>query len=168
MALETIFQHELLTKFAYPFLLIFFIVFAVLEKTQILGEDKKQLNAVLAFVIGLIFLSVVQPRLIVENMILFLTVAIVIVFVVLLLWGFVSGGELKTDFLSNKGVKWTVGIVVVIAVIVAVFWAAGISTDAFDFLFKQSWSNTFWTNFIFVAVVAAALAVVLKTKSGSD
>ena len=165
MALETIFQHELLTKFAYPFLLIFFIVFAILEKTKILGEDKKQLNAVLAFVIGLIFLSVVQPRLIVENMILFLTVAIVIVFVVLLLWGFVSGGELKTNFLSNKGVKWTVGIVVVIAVIVAVFWAAGISTDAFDFLFKQNWSNSFWTNFIFVAVVAAALAVVLKTGS---
>ena len=80
MVLETIFQHELLTKFAYPFLLIFFIVFAILEKTKILGDDKKQLNAVLAFVIGLIFLSVVQPRLIVENMILFLTVAIVIVF----------------------------------------------------------------------------------------
>ena len=162
MALETIFQHELLTKFAYPFLLIFFIVFAILEKTKILGEDKKQLNAVLAFVIGLIFLSVVQPRLIVENMILFLTVAIVIVFVVLLLWGFVSGGDLKENFLSNKGVKWTVGIVVVIAVIVAVFWAMGLTSDTFDFLFKQSWSNSFWTNFIFVAVVAAALAVVLK------
>jgi len=162
MGVETIFQHEFATKFAYPFLLIFFIVFAILEKTKLLGDDKKQLNAVLAFVIGLIFLSVVQPRLIVENMILFLTVAIVIVFVVLMLWGFVSGGEVKENFLSNKGVKWTVGIVVVIAVIVAVLWAAGISTDTFDFLFKQSWSNTFWTNFIFVAVVAAALAVVLK------
>ena len=168
MGVETIFQHELLTKFAYPFLLIFFIVFAILEKTKILGDDKKQLNAVLAFVIGLIFLSVVQPRLIVENLILFLTVAIVIVFVVLLLWGFVSGGEIKENFLSNKGVKWTVGIAVVIAVIVAVFWAAGITTDAFDFLFKQSWSNTFWTNFIFVAVVAAALAVVLNSGSGSS
>ena len=166
MGVETIFQHELLTKFAYPFLLIFFILFAILEKGKILGDDKKQLNAVLAFVIGLIFLSFVQPRLIVENMILFLTVAIVIVFVVLLLWGFVSGGEVKENFLSNKGVKWTVGIVVVISVIVAAFWAAGISTDAFDFLFKQSWSNSFWTNFIFVAVVAAALAVVLKS-SGS-
>ena len=168
MALETIFQHELLTKFAYPFLLIFFIVFAVLEKTKLLGENKKQLNAVLAFVIGLIFLSVVQPRLIVENMILFLTVAIVIVFVVLLLWGFISGKGLESDILSNKGVKWTVGIAVVIAVIVAVFWAAGISTDAFDFLFKQSWSNTFWTNFMFVAVVAAALAVVLKSSSSKS
>jgi len=164
MGIETIFQHEFATKFAYPFLLIFFIVFAILEKTNLVGEDKKQLNAVLAFVIGLIFLSAVQPRLIVENMILFLTVAIVIVFVVLMLWGFVSGGDLKADFLSNKGVKWTVGIAVVIAVIVAVFWAAGIENSTFDFLFKQSWSNTFWTNFVFVAVVAAALAVVLKSK----
>ena len=167
MGVETILQHELATKFIYPFLLIFFILFAILEKGKILGEDKKQLNAVLAFVIGLIFLSFVQPRLIVENMILFLTVAIVIVFVVLLLWGFVSGGEIKTDFLSNKYVKWTVGIVVVISVIVAVFWAMGLTSDTFDFLFKQSWSNSFWTNFIFVAVVAAALAVVLKSSGGS-
>ena len=37
MGVETIFQHELLTKFAYPFLLIFFIVFAVLEKTNLEG-----------------------------------------------------------------------------------------------------------------------------------
>lgn len=167
MALETIFQHELLTKFIYPFCLIFFIIFAILEKTKILGDDKKQLNAFLAGIIGLIFLSVVEPRLIVENMILFLTVAIVIVFVVLLLWGFVSGGEVKENFLSNKGVKWTVGIVVVISVIVAVFWAMGLTSDTFDFLFKQSWSNSFWTNFIFVAVVAAALAVVLKSSGSS-
>jgi len=164
MGVESIFQHEFATKFIYPFLLIFFIVFAILEKTKLLGGDKKQLNAVLAFVIGLIFLSVVQPRLIVENMILFMTVAIVIVFVVLLLWGFVSGKGLGEDILSNKGVKWAVGIVLVIAVIVAVFWAAGIDNSAIDFLFKQSWSNSFWTNFVFVAVVAAALAVVLRSK----
>jgi len=161
MGLETIFQHEVATKFAYPFLLIFFIVFAILEKTKLLGEGK-QLNSVVAGVIGLIFLSVVQPRLIVENMILFLTVAIVIVFVVLLLWGFVSGEKgLKFED-APKPLKWVIGIAIVIAVIVAVFWATGISTGTFDFLFKQSWSNTFWTNFIFVAVVVAALAVVLK------
>ncbi len=70
-----------------------FIVFAVLEKTKVLGDDKKQLNALLAFVIGLIFVGAVFPKLIVANMILFLTVALVIVFVVLLLWGFVYSGE---------------------------------------------------------------------------
>ena len=162
MEVETIFQHEILTKFAYPFLLIFFIVFAILEKTKVLGEDKKQLNALIAFVLGLIFLSAVQPKMIVGNLILFLTVALVVMFVALLLWGFVSGGELKTDFLSNKTVKWVVGIGVMIAVVIAVFWAAGIDSGVIDLLFKQSWSNALWTNIAFVVVIAIALALVLK------
>ena len=51
---ENILQHETLTSFVYPFLLIFFIVFAILEKTKIFGEEKKQVNAFVAFVIGLI------------------------------------------------------------------------------------------------------------------
>ncbi len=162
MVAETIFQHEILTKFAYPFLLIFFIVFAVLEKTKLLGEDKKQLNALIAFVIGFIFLGAVQPGEIVGNLILFLTVALVVMFVALLLWGFVSGGELKTDFLKNKAVKWIVGIGVIVAVVIALFWATGIDSDVIELLFEQTWSNTLWTNIAFVVVVAIALALVLR------
>lgn len=162
MAIETIFQHEILTKFAYPFLLIFFIVFAILEKTKVLGDDKKQLNALVAFVMGLIFLSAVQPKMIVGNLILFLTVALIVMFVALLLWGFVSGGELKTDFLKNKAVKWVVGIGVMVAVVFAILWAAGIDAGIIDLLFKQSWSSALWTNIAFVVVIAIALALVLK------
>ena len=29
-------------------------------------------------------------------------------------------------------------------------------------LFKQSWSNTLWTNVAFVVAIAAALAIVMK------
>ena len=162
MAIETIFQHEILTKFAYPFLLIFFIVFAVLEKTKLLGEDKKQINALIAFVIGLIFLSALQPKMIVSNLVLFLTVGLVVMFVALLLWGFVSGGDFKEDILKNKSVKWTLGAVVIVGVIMAFFWAAGLSEGLIDLLFKQSWSSSFWTNISFVVVIAIALALVLK------
>ena len=42
-----------------PFLLIFTIVFAVLQKTNILGEDKKNFNVIIALVVGL---SVVIPH----------------------------------------------------------------------------------------------------------
>lgn len=164
MGVETIFQHELATKFAYPFLLIFVLVYGILEKTKLLGEDRHQLNAIIALVIGLILLSVVQPRLIIENMILFLTVAIVIMFVGLLLWGFISGEKGLQFENAPRGLKWAAGAAVLIAVIWAVVWATGISPSAFDFLFRQSWSNTFWTNFIFVVVVAAALGVVLRNK----
>ena len=51
----TILQHWIFTKFALPFLLVFFIVYGVLAKTKVLG-DAKQLNAMVSFVIGLIFI----------------------------------------------------------------------------------------------------------------
>ena len=89
---ETILQHWIVTQFILPFTLVFALVYAILLKTKLLGEGN-QVNAIIAGVIGLIFVSALEPKLIVENMMLFLAVAIVIVFVVLLLWGFVSGGD---------------------------------------------------------------------------
>ncbi len=162
MALETIFANEIFTKFAFPFLLIFFVFFAILERTKILGDDQRQLDALVSFVIALIFVSAVYPKLVVTNLILFLTVAIIVVFVVLLLWGFVFG-DIKEGFNPDKWMKWVLGVLVTIAVVIAVFWAAGIQLEAFDFLFRQSWSNTFWTNAVFVLVIAAALALVLTS-----
>jgi len=160
MVAETILQSEILTKFVYPFLLVFFIVFAVLEKTKVLGDDKKQLNALVAFIIGLIFVGAVFPKIVVGNLILFLTVALVVMFVVLLLWGFIAG-DIKEGFKIPSGLKIALMIIVGIAVIIAVFWALGVGSNFFDFLFRSSWSDSLWTNLLFVIVIAAALAVVL-------
>ncbi len=164
MAETTILQHWLFTKFAFPFLLVFFILFAILEKTKIFGEDKKQLNALLSFVVSLIFVGAVFPKLVVENLILFLTVAIVIVFVGLLLWGFIIGGDAK---ISNDAVKWVFGVVLVLILIGAVLWATGVSGTVFNFFTGGILGKSFWTNLIFIIVIAAALAVVLKAGKGS-
>jgi len=160
MAGLTFLQSPVLTKFVYPFLLSFFLIFAILEKTKIFGSDKKQLNALIAFVIGFIFISAVFPKEMVGNLILFLTVAIVVVFVVLLLWGFVMGEEgLKIYADAPKGLKIGIGVVIIIAIIVAVLWAAGVDTlGIVDKLFNSSWSDSFWTNTLFIIFVAAALA----------
>lgn len=158
---ETILQHPILTSFVYPFLIVFFILFAVLEKSKLLGEDKKQLNALLAFVIGLVFVSAVFPKMFVENMMLFLSVTLVIMFVILLLWGFIYSS--KDGFSLTKPMKVGLGVVFTIATIFAVFWATGISGKVYDFLFGQSWSNVFWTNFIFIVLIALALGVVIKS-----
>lgn len=155
---ETIFQHWIFTKFALPFFLIFFIVFAILEKTKIFGDGKKQLNALISLIIGLIFISATSWTLVVSNLILFLTISLIVVFVGLLLWGFLTGGDAK---ISGKGLKIVGGIVVVIAVILAILWASNTSIGIFDFLFGQSWSKGFWTNFLFIVVIGIALALVL-------
>jgi len=160
MVQETILQHWVVTKFILPFFLVFFIVFALLEKTNILGEDKSQLNAFLAIVIGLIFVGAVFPKVVVGNMVLFLTVALVVVFVGLLIWGFLSGGEAKIE---GKAIKIIGGAVVVIAVILGLVWAGGWDLGFLGWLFNQEWSKPVWTNVAFIVAIAAALAWVLKT-----
>lgn len=159
MAASIIFQSDIFTKFILPFLLIWTIVFAILGKTKLLGENK-QVDSIVAFVIGFIFVAALEPKEIVSNLILFLTVAIIVMFVGLLLWGFVSGGtEIKIE---TTWLKWVTGIVIILALIIALIWASGLQSSATDYLFKSSWSSTFWTNLFFIAVVAIALAVALK------
>ncbi len=166
MVRETILQHWLFTEFLFPFILIFFIVFAILEKTKALGDDNKQVNAIIAFVMGLIFVGVVSPKNFVDNMVLFLGVSVVVVLVLLLLWGFLSGASMKENMFDGKYAKWIVLGVSVVAVLIGVLWAAGITVSEInDLLFNKTLSNTFWANVIFIVVIAVALAIVLKKKS---
>ena len=161
MAVETILQHWILTQFVYPFLLVFFIVFAALEKLKLLGGDeKRQLNALVSFVIGLIFVGAIFPKLVVANMILFLTVSLVVVFVFLLLWGFVMGEGIKID--DKSPLKYASAGLIFLAVAVAVLWATGIWDEVYTFLFERTWSEEFWTNTIFVLAVVGALGAMLK------
>ncbi len=157
----TILQHWIFSQFLFPFLLVFFIVFAILERTKIFGEGKKQINALTAFVIGLIFVSAVYPKLVVSNLILFLTVTIVAVFVILLIWGFIWGSE--KEFELKGWMKWVLGITAGIAFIWALIWATGL-TDKLGSLFSGSGSlgNTIITNGVFLLVIAVALALILK------
>lgn len=160
MAVEIFFQNVIFSKFILPFLFIFFIVFAILEKTKVLGEHK-QINALVAFVIGLIFVGVAFPKEVVENLILFLTVALVVLFVVLILWGFLVGGEINMSSLG-PGIKWATGIFVSAVVFIAVLWATGFDLGLIGALFYQPWSETFWTNALFIVLIGAALALVIR------
>ena len=165
---ETILQHWILTNFAYPFLLIFFIAFGILEKSKLFGSDKKQLNALIAFVIGLIFITAVFPKLVVGNLILFLTVSIVVMFVALLLWGFVAGEKGLKFEEAPKALKYIIGIAIVIAVIIALLWALGAEGSFFDFLFRSNWSNEFFTNVVFIVVVIIALVIIVRGGKSSQ
>ncbi|MCK5603923.1 hypothetical protein KAR91_18695 [Candidatus Pacearchaeota archaeon] len=167
MAETTIVQHWLVTQFILPFLLIWFVSFALLEKSKLLGEGKQQLNAMTAAVLAAIFVGALEPTMIVTNMVLFLTVSIIIVFVGLILWGFVSGNDLSKEILHSK-LKWPAGILIFAAVILAVTWSSGINNlGILSSLFNQSWSETFWTNVAFIAVVVGAITAVLWKKASS-
>jgi hypothetical protein len=169
----TILQAPLLTDFLYPFLLIFFIVFAILEKTAILGKDKKQINAMVSLVIGLIFVGAVFPKMIAENMVLFMTIGLVIIFVGLMIWGFLTGqtGGINIGSKMKIFYAWLLGI----ALVVSIIWASGLGSQAFkaiynlmNFLFVSSWSGTFWTNILFVALIVGAIVIALKSSTKKE
>ncbi len=166
----TLLHSPILINFVYPFLLIFFILFAVLEKSKVFGERKTQINALISFVISFIFVTAVFPKQMASNLMLFLAIGLVVIFVVLVLWGFIMGGEGLNIFKeAPKGLKWTIGIFILIAVFFAVLWAAGINTSGFfDSLFNSTWSSKFWNNVIFIVLVVVALAVMLATGKKSS
>jgi len=158
----TILQHWIVTSFILPFLLLFFIIFGILQKSKLFG-DAKQLNAFIAFVVGLIFVGAAFPKLAVNNLILFLTVAVVVMFVVLILWGFVAGEDGLKFEKFPKPIKYLIGSGIIAALIIVMILVTGIQNQLIDLLFKQSWSKEFWTNFAFIAVVIIALGAILNT-----
>lgn len=170
--MSTIFQSTIMTNFLYPLVLMFVLVFAILEKINIFGKEneKKQVHAILALIIALIFVGAVFPKIIVANLIQFMTVGLVIIFVGLMLWGFTSGEGKFPD-----AMKKPLGIIIGIAVVFAVIWATGLGgplavsmKSFFGFLFNSNWSSSFWGNVLIVGAIGIVIAIVLSKGSSGD
>ena len=86
------------------FLLVFIVVFAVLVKTKVLG-DNKFVQLLVSFIVAIIFVSVASLRQLLVIVVPWAGVLIILLFLLLLITGFVG----KTDFMN----KW-IGIVFVI------------------------------------------------------
>jgi hypothetical protein len=157
---ETILQHWVLTEFIYPFFFVFFVLYAIFEKTKLLGGNK-QVNAIVSMIVALIFVTAVFPKVFVGNLLLFLTLAIVVVLATLMIWGFATGSSLESKIFEGN-FKWAILGITVIAVFFAVLWAADVQGTFFDLLFRQTWSENLWTNVAFIVVIAVALAVAIK------
>lgn len=113
-----------------PFLLIFAVIYAVLQKTHILGEGKKNLNAVLAVVISLltVFPHVTgryprdaDPILILNNAIPQVSLIIVAVVFLLILIGVFGQDKV---FLGASAPGW-----VLFFSLIAIIWIFGASAN---------------------------------------
>ena len=116
-----------------PFILVFTLCFAILEKTNILGQNKKNLNIIISLVMGLLFLQNVY---LVERVQFFLpNVAFaVIVFLMLLLLMGVSMGDAAGTMWANNW-KWAALVLAVLALL----WAS--TTDMAGFGFLDWWAS---------------------------
>lgn len=137
------------------FLLVFTIVFAILQKSEILGKGKKQIDALVALAVGLIVISFGYAQDFITRLIPFLGVSLVVILVFMILLGaFFKEGE----FGLGKGVQIALGILIVIALVIAILFITDSWGSISDFFSR---SSSFVTNLIFIIVIVAAVAVAL-------
>jgi hypothetical protein len=159
-----------------PFLLVFTIVFAILEKTRVFGYEefkgekytRKNLNSIVAFVIA--FLVIASSKLveaitrISANMVLLL---ILIVFFLLLVGTFYG----KEEDVALKG-KWRVFFMVIVFIGILLIFLDGVRLeDGTSWLevsigyVSEYWSSTVFATLITVALIIALMAWITKEPS---
>ncbi len=158
---EPILISPFFTNYILPFVLVFTLIFALLQKTQILGEGKKQINAIIGLIIGLILIAFSSARNIVVQLMPFLAVSAVILFVFMLIYGFVMG---KKEDVLHKGTKIALGIIFALAFITVLLYVSGWWDSIYDFMFNRETSAQIWINLLLIAVMVGAVVAVVVTK----
>lgn len=153
---NTILSHPIFVETILPFLLVFTIVFAILQKSKIFGENKRQIDAIVALVIGLLVISFGQATGIIVQLIPFLAVSLVVILVMMLLLGSFHKGELELP----KGLKYTMWTLAVIAVVVAVLYITNAWRFLLDLIFITG-GNNILINVVFIVLIVGAVIFVL-------
>ncbi|MEK6907578.1 MAG: hypothetical protein AABW45_03550 [Nanoarchaeota archaeon] len=156
-------QSSGLYEIALPFLLIFTITFAILEKTSIFGKEKSRINAIVAVILGLLIINQFE---IVDRLNLFLpkiSLFIVVAIMFLVLLG-VFGANIETGF---SGVL--LGVAAIFSLLV-VYWALTpyVGLDFFGPSWLESWVYDNSGTLIFLVIVGIIIwSVVSKPKTGT-
>lgn len=156
-----------------PFLLIFTLVFGLLEKTKVFGLEKvgdkeytrKNLNAMVAFVIA--FFVVASTRLVslIHEFIANVVLVLIIIFLFLLLVGSFHEEKEKGFFLQGTWAKFLT-VIVFISVIMIFLHSAGWLQFAWNYVINNWDSNVVATIvlFVFLAIVIVWLTSSKKEK----
>jgi CDP-diglyceride synthetase len=138
-----------------PFVLVFVLIYAILEKSKLLGEDKHQINAIISLVIAGILITFSTQVEWIRQFIVFLVIALVVLFVFMLLYGFAYAG--KEGFELAKGWKMAIAGIAFAAVVIATLMITGQWSRLYDFFT----SSSIGANVIFAIIIVGALIAVV-------
>ncbi len=159
-----LFTTDLFTKGILPFLLVFVLIFAILQRSKLFGEGKSQIDALISLAISLILIGMPTPRDIIVNMVPWLAVALVVLFVILVIYGF--SGKVEKD----KGLdlpKWFNKTVLAAAILFVIILVLTV-TDAWTYISNWASDSSVFGNVLIVVVIAAALWVALRKESSDN
>jgi len=163
-----------------PFLLVFTLVYAILEKTKILGTVKvkdeevanKNLNSMVAFVIGLLVVATANVvRAINESLPNIILLAVVSFSFLLLIGIFMKSGEL--DF-ASKHKNWYKAFMIIIFIgVIAIFlnsiYVISEGQEYSLLLVVLDWVSNNWSGAVFGSIIMLLIvigAILMITKSG--
>ncbi|MDD5331221.1 MAG: hypothetical protein PHE43_00145 [Candidatus Nanoarchaeia archaeon] len=150
-----------------PFLLTFTIVYAILEKTKILGKtsegkSKTNVNAMLAFVMGLFVVATQQItdafKISLPWVVLYL---VAITMFILLAGSFMADGEFS--FEKRKGWKIFLTVMSFLAIVVIFLHGFGVLTTVIGFIIYK-WSDTLIMGLALVLVIVGTIFYVVGKK----
>jgi len=148
-----------------PFLLVFTVTFGILEKTKIFGKEgdntRKNLNAMVAFVIGFFVVAASQIVAVLQTALPIITLILILVIAFMIVYGATLGeGELNVwkEFSKGKGI-FAFGII--IAIIAIVLGAMNMLDGVVSWLY-DSFGGAALSTVILLLVIAIFMWVVLK------
>lgn len=121
-----------LSQSVFVFVLLFALVFGILQKSKLFGDDKKQVDALVALAIALLVISVSYALDIITRLVPFLAVGLVVILAFILFIGLFY----KDKFEAGDGLKYTVTAIAAVVLIFAVLFFTG----AWDYL-GEIWND---------------------------
>ncbi|MFC1685785.1 hypothetical protein ACFLZZ_02050 [Nanoarchaeota archaeon] len=164
MALEqfSLLGSPFLTNIVLPFVLVFTILFAILEKTELLGK-KRDVNAIVSLVMGLLAVGVPAAIGVIQDLIPVIAVLMIILFAWFLIFGFVGSRfwkDSKDDFWS-PGLQKTFLILLGVVILGVITWATGL----FDYVILD---EALTAKVIQITLLVGAIVAVIAVVIGAD
>ncbi len=117
------FASQFLLEMALPFILVFVLIFAILEKSKLFGENKHQINSLIGLCMAFLLIAFPTPRDVVVSILPWLAVGLSVLLVFFILYGFIEGDLSKG---LPKGLKISLSVLAGLFVVGVVLFATGI------------------------------------------
>lgn len=153
-----IFDYSLFSQILPAFLLIFVLVFAILQKAKIVSEEAKT-NLLISLAVALMFIFVPFARNFVVGIMPFLAIALAVMLAFFIMWGFVAGDQWN----QNKWIKPVFGALIGIFLLGVVLYVSGWWNLIQDNFYGVLGPNG-WAVIILVVIIVGAIALVWKKK----